>query len=293
MHMNNRRIYRSLCAASVLIAQNTMAQTVPIYALASAPTVDGDAGDWAQIPATTVSLHKTRPDSVVAAESVSIRGGTRGGRVYLLVEWRDQSADTIHKPWVWDADQGKYLAGPQREDRLAIHWSTDSSYTTDWRSGNEFSADTWHWKASRSNPLGLAHDKSLTISHSKLVRAAKVQTASGGHVYVARPSDSGDKLYTTTRYRRFAEPLMPKYLLTGNPTGSVADVTARGVWADGLWRLEFSRKLSTGNEDDVALPSRPGKVMGGIAVFDRSENEDHAISETLSFDFLHQPPPPY
>ena len=82
---------------------------------------------------------------------------------------------------------------------------------------------------------------------------------------------------------------MPKYVLTPSPSGSVVDVTARGVWVDGSWRLELSRKLSTGNDDDVALPQQPDNVLGGIAVFDRSENDDHAISATLTFEFVHEP----
>ncbi|MGB5742136.1 MAG: ethylbenzene dehydrogenase-related protein, partial [Sedimenticolaceae bacterium] len=215
--------------------------------------------------------------------------GTHSDRVFLFVEWDDDSEDTVHKPWVWNGELNKYVKGPQREDRLAVQFSTDENYSTDWRSGEEFTADTWHWKASRSNPLGLAHDKSLVVSRSKLLRAYKLSIADGGNLYISRPSDTGDKIYKTKRYRRFDQPLMPKYLLTESPRGSVADVAARGVWSQGKWRLELSRKLSTGNADDVALPQRPGSVAGGIAVFDHSENDDHAISDTLAFDFVHQP----
>ncbi len=113
--------------------------------------------------------------------------------------------------------------------------------------------------------------------------------ADGGSIYISRPSDAGDKIYKTTRYRLFDQPLMPKYLLSESPQGSVADITARGVWSQGKWHLELSRKLSTGNTDDVALPQRPGRVAGGIAVFDHSENDDHAVSDTLTFDFVHEP----
>ena len=295
MNQDNRLItnvfpFCGLVLAAILAgAQGVAAQTVPIYALSSAPTVDGDAADWGDLPATIVPLRKTKPDSVVRAESVAIRGGTYDDRVYLFVEWRDDAEDVVHKPWVWNGESNKYIKGPQREDRLAVQFSRDQNYSTDWRSGAAFTADTWHWKASRSNPLGLAHDKSLMISRSKLLRAYRLDLADGSSVYIARPSDSGDKLYQTKRYRRFDRPLMPKYLLTPSPSGSVVDVAARGVWADGRWRLELSRKLSTGNDDDVALPQQPGTMLGGIAVFDRSENDDHAISATLTFEFVHEP----
>ena len=269
--------------------QSAQAQTIPIYSLNQAPTVDGNDQDWSALPATTVALKKTKFDGTVEVKSVAVKGGTHGNRVFLFLEWKDQSEDKIHKPWVWNHESNKYLLGPQREDRLAVQFAMEGNYTTNWRSGNEFKADTWHWKASRSNPLGLAHDKSLVVSRAKLLRAYKLVLPDGGHVYLSRPSDSGSKLYKTKRYRRLEQQMMPKYILTESPKGSVADVAARGIWSDGKWRLEMSRKLETRNSDDVALPSKSGKVLGGIAVFDQSENDDHAISDTLTFEFLYRP----
>ncbi len=76
--------------------------------------------------------------------------------------------------------------------------------------------------------------------------------------------------------------MMPKYILAENPTGSVTDVAAKGVWGDGGWTLELSRKLDTGNADDVAF-ARGGAVKGGIAAFNRSGDDDHNVSATLTF----------
>jgi len=77
---------------------------------------------------------------------------------------------------------------------------------------------------------------------------------------------------------------MPKYVNTENPTGSIADVKAKGVWANGMWRLEIKRKLNTGNPDDVLL--KKGETLKvGIGIFNRSEADDHNISETLDFQF--------
>ena len=275
--------------SGLTFGQSALAQTIPIYSLAQAPTVDGNDKDWSTLPATTVALKKISPDGIVETNSVAVKGGTHGNRVFLFLEWEDQTEDADHKPWVWNDESKKYHLGPQREDRIAVQFAMEGDYSTNWASGSEFRADTWHWKASRSNPLGLAHDKSLTISRSKLLRAYKLSLPDGGHVYFIRPSDSGDKLYKTKRYRRFEQKIMPKYILTESPKGSVADVSARGVWSDGRWRLEISRKLQTHREDDVAFPLKPGKVLGGIAVFNHSENDDHTISDTLTFEFRYQP----
>ena len=269
--------------------QSALAQTIPIYSLTKAPTIDGDDADWDALPAITVALKNISADGLVRLDSVAVKGGTHENRVFLFIEWEDSTHDVVHKPWVWSDAEQKYLRGPQKEDRLAVQFAMKGAYTTNWGSGREFEADTWHWKASRSNPLGLAHDKSFVVSRNKLLRGYKLELPEGGHVFFSRPSDSGDKLYTTKRYRRLDQRVMPKYVLTESPQGSVADISALGVWADGRWRLELSRELITGNDDDAALPLEPGTVLGGIAVFDHSENDDHAISDTLTFEFLFQP----
>ena len=124
---NHFPFFGLLLAVVLAGAQGVVAQTVPIYALSSAPTVDGDAADWGDLPATIVPLRKTKPDSVVRAESVAIRGGTYDDRVYLFVEWRDDSEDVVHKPWVWNSESNKYVKGPQREDRLAVQFSSDDN----------------------------------------------------------------------------------------------------------------------------------------------------------------------
>lgn len=287
------QIHRFLLGAIWLLglstAQGVLAQSIPIYSLPNAPAIDGDGKDWDTVSVTTVALQKTKSDGVVEVESIAMKGGTHGNRMFLYLEWADPTADEVHKPWVWNDVSQKYEKGPQREDRLALQFGMAGDFTTNWLSGNEFTADTWHWKASRSNPLGLAHDKSLMFSRTKLARAYKLELPDGGHIYLSRPSDNGDKLYKTKRYRRHEQPMMPKYILAQSPQGSVADVTARGVWSDGKWHLELSRKLVTGNADDVAFPLKPGKVSGGIAVFNRSENDDHAISDIVDFEFFHRP----
>lgn len=272
-------------AALLLFSAASPAQTIPVETLNQAPAVDGNSADWPGVAPHRIALHKSNPDGATNVAEVALRVGTHADRIYVHLEWPDSTQDLVHKPWTWDDQKNKYVKGPQREDRLAMHFSHDPAYTTDWRSGKTFSADTWHWKASRSNPLGLAHDKSLRISTDKLLRAHKMPLPDGSAIYISRPSDSGDKLYKTTRYRRFVEPLMPKYLLNAEAAGSVADVKAEGIWKDGVWHLEMSRKLNTGNADDVALPGASGQVSVGLAIFDHSENDDHAISKTLTLSF--------
>ena len=108
-------------------------------------------------------------------------------------------------------------------------------YSANWASGNEFVADMWHWKSSRSAPIGYAHDKMTIVSHKKLSKAYKLVNEKGLEIYIRRPSDSGDKLYKSMRYGLKEKALMQKYLPNDDVTGSVADVKARSKWRDGYW----------------------------------------------------------
>ncbi len=174
--------------------------------------------------------------------------------------------------------------GPQREDRITIQFVMEGEYTSNWLSGNTFKADTWHWKAARSNPAGVAHDKMTIISNEPIKKAYKGTAEDGSTIYIKRPSDQGDKLYTTKRYATKKQETMPKYIMTENPQGSVADVKASGAWKNGAWALETCRKLNTGNPDDVVF-SKGNAVKGAIAVFNHSGDDDHNHSDTLTFQF--------
>ena len=170
---------------------------------------------------------------------------------------------------------------PKSEDRLAMQFQISGEFTPDWRSVQESTADMWHWKSVRSNPIGLVHDKVIQISSSRLLRASEIE-GHNGPVYVLRSSDAGEKLYGTKRYSKKDKAVMPKYILNPNASGSIADIRAKGVWSNGRWHLELRRKLNTGHDDDVVF--RPGEtIKGAIAVFDGSENDDHNISNTLIF----------
>jgi hypothetical protein len=53
---------------------------------------------------------------------------------------------------------------------------------------------------------------------------------------------------------------VPQYL-PGAPTGSAADVRAKGAWAVGWWTFELARKLDTGHTDDTPFdPKRAYKM---------------------------------
>ena len=265
-------------------SSSVLAQDIPVGALANKPVVDGSAADWSQTEGTRISLKNNKSGGKTNVSGIDVKAGVHGDRVYFLLQWDDDDMDDQHKPYVWDSASNKYVAGDQREDRLAIQFAISGDYDVNWLSGKLFSADTWHWKAARSNPLGIAHDKSTIISSEKAKKSYTGKADDGSTVYIQRPSDEGDKLYKTKRYPSKEKDMMPKYILASTVSGSVADVEARGVWENGRWTLEMSRKMNTGNPDDAAFMVSQS-IKGGIAVFDRSGDDDHGISEILNFQF--------
>lgn len=274
----------ALALGALLHAPAALALSVDVVTLDSAPNVDGVDSEWASLSATSIPLKNSKADGKTTIDSVSIKAAVHGDRIYFCLEWQDATADEQHKPFVWDDGKGKYVAGPQREDRLALQFAISGDYSTNWMSGNNFVADMWHWKAARSNPAGLAHDKQTIVDSKPAKRAYKAVAADGSDIYIRRPSDAGDKLYTTKRYKKQAQDVMPKYIVNTAASGSIADVQAKGVWKNGKWVLELSRKLDTGNPDDVVFVAGSA-VAGGIAVFDHTGDDDHSYSEQIQFRF--------
>ena len=264
---------------TLLVSLPAFSQTIPLVSLHAAPEIDGNADEWQAYPAIDIPI-----EGKLDTKTVSVKFGIVGDEVFFLFQWKDTTYDNEHKPYIWDAGQNKYVAGPQEEDRFAINFGMEGDFTADWLSGNSFKADMWHWKASRSNPIGLAQDKLTIITTEKSKKAYTTTTENGKVIYILRPSDSGDDFYKTARYATKIKDIMPKYILNENVKGSIADVKAKGVWKDGQWILELKRKMNTGNPDDVVF-TKGSPVLSAISVFDHSGDEHHNISKTLTFQF--------
>ena len=255
---------------------------IHIGKLNAAPTVDGSDADWQNVPAVKIPLaYLDKPDDI---RTVTLKTGVFGDQVYFYSEWDDAAADTLHKPNSWDETQQKYVEGPQREDRFALEFAMKGDYDANWFSGKEFTADMWNWKAARTNPIGIAHDKTTIISKQAMPESYKTTLPDSSILYIQRPTDLGGDPYETKRYFQKQQDIMPKYVPLEKLPDGVDDVKAKGVWKDGKWHLELSRKLNTHHADDV-LFANGKKILGAIAVFDHDDSEHHYTSKTLTFDF--------
>ena len=84
--------------------------------------------------------------------------------------------------------------------------------------------------------------------------------------------------------------LIPERILR-EPDGSRADVMQAAVWEDGTWSTEFTRKLVTGNSDDVQFPDLDASYRFGVALMDASGGGSHSTSGTDTFLLEFYTPP--
>ena len=243
-------------------------------------TVDGDLSEWSAIEGITVPL--TGRGGV---DSVTLKAAIRGDRIYVMALWDDTTESRLNKPYQWDEAGQAYRRTNQLEDRFAVTLAMTGDFSENKLSGAEFTADVWHWKASRSDPAGIAHDKMWRVSRTAFPRAKAINGHQGMMVYVARPSDEGDRLYRPVKYTEHVEEIMPRYEVNLSATGSIADVKAKGVWQNGRWHLEMSRKLDTGNPDDAVIP-KVGQIEIAVAAFNDVDMRDHSTSGKITLQTL-------
>ena len=146
-------------------------------------------------------------------------------------------------------------------------------------SGNEGVADLWYWRAARTNPAGFAEDGSLTVSTKRIPKANFYQAKNRKTVWVKESRDSWTSPYRSQVAGAYEGDRVRRYV-TRAPTGSAADVTAKGAWKNWTWTVEFSRLLETGDPADAVFPLKKDRYFS-VAVFNGRERSEHSASEEL------------
>lgn len=163
-------------------------------------------------------------------------------------------------------------------------------------------ADLWHWKLVRNNQHAKADDQYVRY----WVRGATGATEGG------RASDAGAAGYGNNpavdgrpQYRGASMNAPPYYIMdaqkvlltaaelasqpvgaqianmiTSGPTGTRADVDAKGLHNSGTWALEIRRKLVTGDPNDVQFDNLTRQYAFGVSVFDNAQIE-HRYTPTV------------
>lgn len=209
------------------------------------------------------------------------------------------------------------------QDRLAIMWNTGDNgtekadcatmcHTSDQESvlGHRMyttgggHVDVWHWQSATSDPLLLAGDEYWDAE------GRKTDADGGVPMFATNFDDVEGKPYyqfrdTTVLERPFlhadsSAPFsdsvewesgyqMPGYVLNDNVSGSVADVNAYATYniaySSSRWILLLSRKLNTGNADDVdfSAVTSGDSIQATVAVM---HNADRIHAKSAPFYFI-------
>jgi mono/diheme cytochrome c family protein len=156
-------------------------------------------------------------------------------------------------------------------------------------------ADLWHWKLVRMNQHAKADDQYVHYWVPGPTGAAEggraSDTGSGG--YASNPAVTG-----RPQYRGPSTTVPPYYILdhqkvpvtdaeldgrpvgaeipnmiTMGPTGTRADVDAKGLHSSGKWGVEIRRLLVTGDPTDVQFDDLLRQYAFGVSIFDNAQIE--------------------
>jgi hypothetical protein len=187
----------------------------------------------------------------LAEANLTIKAVYTDDRIYVLASFPDPDENRTHKTQIWVPDQDRYRTGADREDTFVIKWSMEPG-AIDLRvdADQPYKADIWFWKAHRTDPNGYADDKMHVYSALEGPNSKTVISKRGLRFFLDRPGDTGRSAYKTMVQSEHAGDTIP-FFESRQPKGSRADVRAKGVWRDGTWTVEFSRKLVTNNPDDI------------------------------------------
>ena len=245
-----RCLVKGLIAFSVVLVSQTVSasQTLSALAVLDPPEIDGIGSDAAWQHAQTVTTQDAVADIQVELQAVH-----DGKNLYMKVRFPDETESIEHKSLVWNRETELYEIGPKREDVFVIKWNMQlSAIDLSLSADQDYKADIWYWKAHRTDKLGYADDKYQIYSSKPLKKSWRLMSKSGRIFYLKRKGDKGKPSYKSMIAVDYLGDEIPG-IKNQKPQGSRADVRAKGIWKDGFWTVEFSRALSTGNSDDIAL----------------------------------------
>jgi len=242
-------------------------QNLPAIHVAEPPVIDGLAIDAIWQKALEIRTHDKAADLTVSLKAVYT-----DTEIFLLVTFPDPDESRTHKSWIWDKGREIYTVGNDREDIFVVKWAMEPD-TLDLSiyADNSYQADIWYWKACRTDGAGFADDKIHSFSQKENRDATKTVSRSGKTMYLLRTGDEGASAYIIDMRSDYGGEILPRFLIS-QPTGSRADVTAKGHWENGVWTIEFRRDLMTGNRDDVQFNTSQ-KYLFGISRYEIAGRE--------------------
>lgn len=242
----------------------------------TAPVIDGNDLDACWANAQAITTHDT-----VADIDITLKALHTDEHVFFLVSFPDPDESRTHKSWAWDKSMELYKMGPDREDGFVFKWNMESeSVDLSLRADKPYRADTWFWKACRTDPAGFVDDKIQILSFLKVEKSLMLTSKSGATMYLLRQGDKGTAAFKTKMTSEYEGDMVNRFVYQ-QPTGSRADVKAKGIWENGRWTIEFARSLVTGHDDDVQF-DLTGNYEFGVSRYEiKGGKPDKKVSQPL------------
>ncbi len=260
----------------------TLSATIVSEAL---PVSDPDSALWQQASAVVVPLsaqNVTRPMlSETHVKSVTARALVNDSQIAILVEWADETQDDSMVR-VQDFRDAVALQFPLVEGQ--------PFFCMGQQGGN---VNIWHWKADWQADIAARQDMQTVYPDMHVDQFPFADPLAG--------LAAGPDTYTDPKY---LPALASGNLFAGVHASPVEDLIAggfgsltaqsadaqnvqgHGAWADGNWRVIFSRDLASGDADDVSFA--PGKVYPmAFAVWDGANAERNGQKSASQWVSLH------
>jgi len=129
--------------------------TVPaIHLMSASINLDGrdTEPEWQKAVEVTVPMtHGDVPEIMLKAMYTE-------DEVFISVRWPDGEENRQHRPWTWNAEEERYVEGPQLEDSVMLSFEAGCEWTPSLLGGYIYDFDAWRWMAARTDPLGQAVD---------------------------------------------------------------------------------------------------------------------------------------
>ncbi|HIJ84754.1 MAG TPA: hypothetical protein HPQ00_11220 [Magnetococcales bacterium] len=205
----------------------------------------------------------------------------------MAAQWQDPSQNVLYKPWKLAHES--YVRANMADDMFVVRFQMGDSFNRCMLTNKPYHTDVWHWSAGRSNLAGIADDISHAFSDKPFDKPSREFEGNKGIVYFLKTLDEGSPGWQSVpQPDSITTPVVPGIAKSGIPSGSRADVTAVGVWKNGIWTLEMSRRLTTGDPEDVVFVPG-GENIIQIAVFYVGYRLQKFVSKPIGIRFAVQP----
>jgi len=251
------------------------------------PTIDGKVDAvWEKAKSVTMMVREAiGGDNPVA---VVLRALHSENTLYVLAQWPDNTKSDMRDPYIWNAEKKDYERPSKPDDQFALEFPMTGKFDIRMLTIiHEYTADVWHWKAGRGNPVGWVDDKRHIISQKPFQNGVEYSMGGHGNVYIARLMDEGTSSYFLKPKPSSFEGNLVDSFEQRQPTGSLADVQGKGLYEGKNWILEMSRKFNTGHNDDAVIDPIKDNICA-IAVLNDELYWDHSVSPVITLRFINE-----